>query len=261
MSTSSASTSNDAPHVDSSAHGGGDPGPTTGTSDWQQYARFRGRIIHREQLAKDTHVFTLERPDGFRFSPGQGVNLTIDRKEHRTQKHPMFLTGLPHERRLEIFVHGNEAEDSQNRTMIEDCPVGTRLLFTAAEDFVHYQSPGVFIAAGAGIAAFASIFRHLNATEQIDGHRLFLVNERREDVVLQSEWFRYFGHSVTSTLTEEEHRDFEHGTVDRDWLQNRVNDFNQSFYVCGPPRMTERLQQTIEDLGGEVQTVPWPGSK
>ena len=240
---------------------GGDPEPRTGTTDWQQYARFRGRIIHREPLARHTHVFTLELPDGFRFTPGQGVQLTIDREGHREQKQPMFLTGLSHERRLEIFVHDDQADGSPNHTLVHDCPVGTRLLFSPAEDFVRYQSPGVFIAAGAGIAAFASILRHLNATEQVDGHRLFLINDRREDVVLQAEWFRYLGPSVTSTLTEEEHRDFEHGTVDREWLEKRVDDFNQPFYVCGPPELTERLEETIQDLGGEVQVIKWPGSK
>ena len=241
-------------------HADGSPKPRTGTEDWKQYSQHRGRIIYREPVAASTHVLIVEKPDGFDYQAGQGVELSIDREGHREQKHPMFLTSLPGEPRLEMLVHVGEGESDQNSVIANDCPIGTRLLFDDAQDMLHYTGPGVFIAGGAGVAAFLGTFRHLAKTDELDGNRLFLVNNRKDEVVMQSELFRRFGHSVTSTLLEEEDRDHEYGPVDREWLEKRVGQFDQPFYLCGPPEMVETLESTVRDLGGEVQTVPWPGS-
>lgn len=236
-----------------------DPKPATGTEDWQQYAKHRGRILHHESVNPVITSIIVEKPDGFDFEPGDAVQLALDIEGKREDKNPMAIASLPHQRRLEFFIHTADGESDFN-VALADAKVGTRVLFDDAESMVPRQDGGVYIAGGGGLTAFVSIFRDLDRRGEIDGNRLFMVNETRDEVFLQSEMFRTFGHSVTSTLTKQEHRDFEHGEVDKQWLESRVKTFDQPFFVAGPPSMVKDIAATIEQLGGEVHTVSWPGA-
>ena len=241
------------------AQADGSPAPATGTEDWQQFAKYRGRILHHESVAKDMLSIIVEKPDGFEFTAGQGVDLTLDVEGWREKKSPMAIASLPHQRRLEFYIHAADGEAAVNREIAES-KVGTRLLFNDANDMLRDEGPGVYIAGGAGLATFVAKFRDLDRRGEIEGNRLFLVNERRDEVFLQSEMFRLFGRSVTSTLTKQEHRDFEHGEIDREWIEKRVGCVDQPFYIAGPPSMTREIASIIEELGGTAQTIDWEGA-
>ena len=239
----------------------GDPAPETGTADWKQYAQYRGRILFRDRLSRSMVQIIVEKPDDFEFEPGQGVQMSIDEEGRREDKCPMFIASLPHERRVEFLVHDDGDESTLNQYLAGECPIGTRVLFDAPETMVRNEGPGVMIAAGAGLAAFVSLIRSANQRDAIDGHRLFMVNPTADDVFLQREMVRVLGHSVTSTLTEQQHRDFEHGQVDRTWLEDRVKQYDQPFYLAGPKSMVHELESILNDLGAtNIQTVPWENS-
>jgi hypothetical protein len=89
----------------------------------------------------------------------------------------------------------------------------------------------------------------LEHQEKLSGNRLFYSCRRKADVMLQGELFRMLGRSVVCTLTHEQHVDYEHGRIDRAWLEARVDNFDQPFYLCGPPKMTDALKQTLQELG------------
>jgi hypothetical protein len=237
-----------------------DTQPQSGTSDWQRHGEHRGRVLHREPLAKNVHLYTVEKPEGFEFTPGQAVELAIDEVGFREKKHPFTITSLPSNPRLEFVIKSYPTDQFPDHEGVtehlgRDIEVNDRVIFSDPWGTIQYQGPGVFIAGGAGMTPFISILRQLEQDRKLEGNRLFFSNKRREDVFLQGELFRMLGHSVVCTLTQERHRDYEYGRIDKQWLEHRVDDFDQPFYLCGPPAMVDDLKQTLRALGATTESM------
>lgn len=234
--------------------------PQSGTSDWKSYGKFRGRVLHREQLAHRVHLYVTEKPEGFDFSPGQAVELSIDEVGYRDKKRPFTITSLPGNPRLEFVIKTYPTEkfpehEGVTEHLGRDIEVNDRVIFGDPWGAIEYRGPGVFIAGGAGITPFIAILRKLEQEGRLEGNRLFFSNKKHEDVFLQGELFRVLGRAVVCTLTQEEHRDYEHGRIDKEWLKGRVDDFSQPFYLCGPPSMVEDLKKTLGDLGAAPESL------
>lgn len=169
--------------------------PKSGTSDWSQFAKHRARVLHREPLAKNVHLYVVEKPVDFTFRPGQAVELAIDEQNWRDDKHPFTITSLPCNPRLEFIIksyHVEEHPDHEGMTehLGRDIQVNDRVIFGDAWGAIEYKGHGVFIAGGAGITPFVSIFRELEQKQELDGNRLFFSNKTAEDVFLQGDLFR-----------------------------------------------------------------------
>lgn len=239
--------------------------PKSGTSDWNEFGKHRGRVLHREQLAEKTHLYIVEKPDDFTFRPGQAVELAIDEEGWRDEKRPFTITSLPSNPRLEFViksypVRNNSDHDGMTEHLGREVEVNDRVIFSDAWGAIEYQGPGVFIAGGAGITPFIAILRELEQNMQLDGNRMFFSNKTAADVFMQAELFRCLGHRVVCTLTQEEHRDYEHGRIDKAWLQSRVDNFDQPFYVCGPPSMVEDICDALEELGAKSDSLVFEDS-
>lgn len=237
-----------------------DPQPKSGTADWHDHAPYRGRVLHREKLADNVHLYVVEKPDGYTFHPGQATELSIDEVGWRDKKRPFTFTSLPSNPRLEFIIKSYPTSQFPKHSgMTEhlgrDIQVGDRVLFGEAWGAIRYQGPGVFLAGGAGITPFISILRQLEQQQALEEHRLFFSNRTSNDVFLQGELFRCLGHNVVCTLTEEEHPDYENGRIDRDWLESRVRDFDQAFYLCGPPAMVDQLEETLAQCGASPESI------
>lgn len=246
--------------VDQEVRSDGSPKPATGTENWQQHAKFRGRILYRDAVSSNMVSIIVEKPEGFDFKPGQGVSLSLDIDGKQDQKHPMAIVSLPHNPRLEFLIHNSSGESKLNVSLAEEVKIGTRVLFDDPTTMIEDEGPGVFVAGGAGLATFVSILRDRDRRGKLDGCRVFLVNDKSDEVYLQSELIRTLGHSITSTLTAEENRDFEQGPVDKKWLESRVESFDKPFYISGPSEMVKSVAAAVKQLGGKSQTVSWDGA-
>lgn len=234
--------------------------PQSGTVDWQRYAKHRGRIVYREAIAENVNLYVVEKPEGFQFTPGQAVELSIDQPGWRDEKHPFTITSLPTDPRLEFMIKSYPTDQFPKHSgftehLQKHCPVGERLLFGSAWGAIKYQGPGVFLAGGAGVTPFVAIVRQLVQRDELEGNRMFFSNKTAKDVFLQGELFRCFGRRVVCTLTGERHRDFEHGRIDKQWLEKRVDNFDQPFYLCGPPEMVDELKDTLNQLGASTESI------
>ncbi|MCC9654572.1 FAD-binding oxidoreductase [Rhodopirellula halodulae] len=234
--------------------------PQSGTTDWDSYGKHRGRVLHREQLAEHVNLYVVEKPEGFEFRPGQAVELSIDEVGYREKKRPFTITSLPNNPRLEFIIKSYPtAEFPEHEGVTEhlgrEIEVNDRVIFGDPWGTIEYQGPGVFIAGGAGITPFVSILRQLERDGELEGNRLFFSNKQHQNVFLQGELFRILGHAVVCTLTQEQHRDYEQGRIDQQWLQKRVDDFSQPFYLCGPPAMVNELKETLSKLGAKTESM------
>lgn len=236
------------------------PGRATdeaGSQTWQEYGKYRSRVVHREPLGRRVHLYVVEKPEGFRFEPGQAVELSIDEDGWRDEKRPFTITSLPSNPRLEFVIKSYPtADEPEHDGMTEhlgrEVEVGDHVIFGDAWGAIRYRGPGVFIAGGAGVTPFIAILRRLEQQEQIPGNRLFFSNKTAQDVFLQGEFSRVLGADAVFTLTGEDNPLYESGRIDRDWLEQRIDDFSQCFYVCGPPAMVDDILSALKSLGAQA---------
>ena len=81
------------------------------------------------------------------------------------------------------------------------------------------------------------------------GNTLIFGNRTKPDIILEQELEEMLGERFINVLSEEEVAGYEHGMIERQLLQKYIKDFNQRFYVCGPPPMMEMVTGHLSDLG------------
>ena len=105
------------------------------------------------------------------------------------------------------------------------------------------------------VTPFIAIFRDLEKNEKLDGNRLLFSNQTEDDVILAGEFKRLFGDDALYTVTEEDSATYESGRIDKDFLRKHVDDFDQHFYVCGPPAMVDDVIGQLKDLGADDDKI------
>lgn len=209
---------------------------------------YNTRLLMSGFVTHDTRRFVIERPDGFAFEPGQGVELSIEREPWQGSGHPFTPTCLPQDRVVELTI--KRYPESDGFTMaLHDLEPGAPLSISDAFGSITYQGPGVFIAAGAGVTPFLAILRRLATEDSLAGHRLLYSNKTAADVICGEELRYYLGDRAQFAFTREPPAGQATRRIDREYLREQIADFGQYFYVCGPDTFVEAVNQSLMDLG------------
>ena len=222
---------------------------TEDSQDLPEFAKHKSRVLYKEPVANNVNLYIVEKPSGLDFRPGQTVDLSIDEDDWREAKRPFTFTSLPHNARLEFVIKSYPKRDGVTDQLQRDVEVNDNVLLSDPWGAIKYEGPGVFLAGGAGITPFLAIFRDLERKGELSGNRLYFSNKTTDDVIMQGELSRMLGHDAVFTLTQQRHDDYAHGRIDKQWLEKHVDDFNQKFYLCGPPQMIKDLRKALTELG------------
>lgn len=211
-------------------------------------------LLMSAPVTHDTKRFVFTRPANFDFSPGQGVELAIDLPDWRDEPRPFTPTSLPTDRVLEFTIKGYADHDGMTRKLHTLQPGAT---LTISEPFgtIAYRGRGVFVAGGAGITPFIAILRELAQAGKAAGHSLIFSNKTPADVICQQELLAYLGERCCFTCTAGSVPGYESRRVDKSFLAEKISEFEQNFYVCGPPAFTEAVTKALESLGAKPQNV------
>ena len=205
-------------------------------------------------VTHDVHHFKLPKPEGYSFTPGQATEVSINRGDWKKEKRPFTFTSLPDWDHLEFTIksypdHEGVTEELSRlhveEELILDDPWGT----------IEYKGPGTFIAGGAGVTPFIAILRSLKDKGDLDGHRLIFANKTEADIILRDEWDKMPGLEVIHIVSDDETSNLPQGFVDREFLEERIGDFSQHFYVCGPEPMQKSVMSALEDLGADPEAL------
>jgi ferredoxin-NADP reductase len=211
-------------------------------------------ILMTEFVTHDVKRFILQKPKGFKFVPGQGTLVAIAKPGLKDEAHPFTPTSLADDRVLEFTIKGYPEHHGLTEKLHQLRP-GDKLLVGDAFGTIQYQGPGVFIAGGAGITPFIAILRDLGRRGKLAGHSLIFSNKTRDDILLEKELRHYLGDRCLFTLTNESMPGYERRLVDEAFLEEKVRDFKQAFYVCGPPQMVEDVGGILRRLGAKPDHV------
>ena len=126
-------------------------------------------IVSVTEIIPRTHnvkTFRVTKPEGFEFTPGQAVDLSLNEEGWKDNKHPFTFTCLPDDNYLEFTI---KLYDNPNglTNKLKTIEPGAEFEISGAWGAIEYKGEGVFIAGGAGVTPFISIFRSLNAQNKI----------------------------------------------------------------------------------------------
>jgi ferredoxin-NADP reductase len=225
-------------------------------------------LVAREEIAKGTVAFHLRKPDGFEFSAGQAVYVTLRnsaKSDPEGRVRTFSIASPPQDPELVIATRLRDTSFKRGlmnlplRTAIEiEGPYGDLSLH---EDPAR---PAVFLAGGIGITPFRSMI--LDATKRGLPHRQFLFYSNRipeqapflaelTEIEKQNPRFR-----LIATITDAEGActDWrgERGQITREMIVKHVGDIAAPvYYVAGPPAMVSAMEELLRDAGVKSEDV------
>ena len=216
------------------------------------------KIHEIADLTHNVRRYTLEKPAGFSFAPGQATDVSLDEDGWRDTKHPFTFTALPDAPTLEFTIKSYFATGGDGLTeRLYGYKPGQSLIIREPWGTITYKGPGVFIAGGAGVTPFIAILRNLHQQRKMDGHTLIVSNRTEADIILRDEFESFRGLETIWTVTDDAASSLLHARIDATFLRAHLKDFARNFYLCGPDDMVKQLRSTLKELGASVENVTW----
>lgn len=212
------------------------------------------KILTIKDITHDVKSFILEKPTGYKFTPGQATEVAVDEEGWRDEKRPFTFTSLNKSPHLEFIIKRYDDHDGVTQK-IHSLGFGDHLLIDEPWGTITYKGPGVFLAGGAGVTPFISIFRSLRDEEALIGNKLLFGNKTEKDIILKEEFEKMLGDQFVNILSDEEKEGFHHGFMDQAFLESQIQDFDQPFYVCGPKPFNESVMKNLKEFGADPDSL------
>ena len=205
------------------------------------------KIISIEPVTHNVKHFKVEKPGGYQFIPGQATEVAINKPQWKDERRPFTFTSLNEWDHLEFTIKIYSDHDGVTN-QLGQLKAGDELLLHDVWGAIQYKGEGTFIAGGAGVTPFIAIFRQLRKDHKLGNNRLIFSNKRHNDIILKDEFTAMLGENFINTLTQEEVAGYDHHKVDEEYLRQKISDFFQHFYICGPDAMVKDVQTILQKL-------------
>lgn len=212
------------------------------------------KVLEAYYITHDVKCFMVEKPEGFDFIPGQATDVSINLPEWKNELRPFTFTCLKEKKYLEFMIKIYKNHEGVTN-MLGRINKGAELILHDVFGAIQYKGPGVFIAGGAGITPFVSIFRNLYTHRQIRGNKLIYSNKTSWDVILEEELQKMLKNDFMTVFTRENVIGFLERRIDRNFLIENIANFGQYFYVCGPDQFVKSISGYLFDLGASSDCV------
>jgi ferredoxin-NADP reductase len=205
------------------------------------------KILAIRKVTHDVKRFRVEKPEGYSFIPGQATEVSVNTPELKDEKRPFTFTCLNREQYLEFTIKIYPSHNGVTNELGKLKP-GAELIIRDVWGAISYKGKGVFIAGGAGVTPFISIFRDLRAKDEIAGNRLIFANKTKADIILENEFRDMLGDAFINILSDEKDNAYFHGMITEDFLKDNIGN-SKNFYLCGPPPMIDAVKKQLATLG------------
>lgn len=212
------------------------------------------KILSVTGVTHDVKSFRIEKPAGYRFTPGQATEVSVNKPGWEEERRPFTFTSLNHEPTLEFTIKGYKDHEGVTN-QIHQLEEGDQLIIRDVWGAIEYKGPGYFIAGGAGITPFIAILRQLKKDDQASGNVLYFSNKTALDVILEEELYEILGADAHFILTKGDTHGYEHGYINKAFLDTNVTDLRKHFYVCGPDKMISDVNGALEQMGVQPDAV------
>ena len=208
------------------------------------------KILKIGTVTHNVKNFIIEKPEGYKFIPGQATDVSINAPELKNEKRPFTFTSKNSDLVLEFTI---KRYDGVTKKFHELNP-GDEIILREPFGTISYEDEGTFIAGGAGITPFLSIFRDIG--EEVAGKsKLIFSNKTHKDIICERELKEMFKENVVFLLTDENKKGYIHKRINKNFLNKEIIDFNQYFYICGPPKFVKDIKRNLIKLGADKDKI------
>ena len=212
------------------------------------------KIKSIEPATYDVLRIVTDKPAQYIFVPGQATEVSINKNGWRDEKRPFTFTSLPKDDYLEFTIKTYPTHKGVTNELLK-AKANDELILRDVFGAIAYKGEGVFIAGGAGVTPFISIFRQLNSTNDLGNNKLIFANKTKRDIILQQELKSLLGDNFSNILSDEKTDEYAYGHITEDFLKATMGSVNQKFYVCGPPPMMDTVERQLADLQVNKQSI------
>lgn len=214
-------------------------------------------IVKIESIDKVTHNvlrIVTEKPKQYAFTPGQATEISINKNAWKDKKNPFTFTCLPDDNYLEFTIKIYPSHNGVTNELLY-LKINDELILHEVFGAINYKGEGIFIAGGAGVTPFISIFRHLESEHKLGNNKLLFANKTKDDIMLEDEFKKLLGTNFINILSDEKVDAYDNGHITKDFIQANCGGTNKLFYLCGPPPMMEAIEKQLADLHIDKKSV------
>lgn len=199
------------------------------------------------RVTHDVLQIRTTKPSNYSFTPGQATDVSINNDGWKDEIRPFTFTSLPEDDHIEFTIKTYPAHHGFTNQLILLKKDDELILHDVFGD-IAYRGEGVFIAGGAGVTPFISIFRYLQSRNEIGNNKLIFANKLKEDIILEQEFKQLLNENFINILSGENVDEYAHGYITEDFLKMHIPDHNKYVYLCGPPPMMDAIEKQLINL-------------
>ncbi|HEY6915732.1 MAG TPA: hypothetical protein VI413_13735 [Paludibacter sp.] len=211
-------------------------------------------ITSIRHITHDVLQIVTEKPIQYKFTPGQATEIAINKEGWREQTRPFTFTCLPGDDYLEFTIKTYPARKGVTNELLK-LKTADELILHEVFGAISYKGEGVFIAGGAGVTPFISIFKYLQSKNKIGNNKLIFANKTKADIILEKEFNSLLDKNFINILSDEKVEGFAYGQITEDFLKAYVNDSTGHVYLCGPPPMMDAVLKQLSALGVDENII------
>ena len=212
------------------------------------------KIRSIDQVTHDVKQFKLDKPEGYKFTPGHATEVSINKEGWKDEKRPFTFTSLNEDNFLEFTIKIYPDHDGVTEQLDKLKP-GDEMIIRDTWGAIEYKGPGYIIAGGAGITPYIAMLRDLDKKSKTEGLRLIYSNKTDKDIILKEELDKLLNKNTTYVITDQDDTKYTKGYLNKEFLKDHIKDLDGRFYVCGPPKMTEEINNILKKLGADTDAV------
>jgi len=214
-------------------------------------------LVKIRSINKVTHnvlMIATEKPQGYSFTPGQATEVSLNRIGWQNEKRPFTFTCLPDDDYLEFTIKTYPSHKGVTNELLQ-LKQNDELILHDVFGAISYKGEGVFIAGGAGLTPFISIFRFLRSKNEIGDNKLIFANKTKGDIILKEEFENLLGEKFINILSAENAAGYAHGYITEEFLKANITKLSKRIYLCGPEPMMESVESQLSNLNVDPASI------
>jgi len=212
------------------------------------------KIKSIQHITHDVLQIVTEKPLHYNFTPGQATEIAINKDDWKDKKRPFTFTCLPDNDFLQFTIKTYPLHKGVTNELLK-LKKGDELILHEVFGAISYKGKGLFIAGGAGVTPFISIFRDLQSKNEIGNNKLIFANKTKDDIILAQEFKSLLGDNFINILSDQKTDEYAYGQITESFLNDNIDCIDGQFYICGPPPMMEAVQKQLSNLGIDKETI------
>lgn len=212
------------------------------------------KIKSIKHVTHDVLQIVTEKPRHLSFAPGQAIEISINKEGWKNEKRPFTFTCLPDTTYLEFMIKTYPSHKGVTNELL-NLKKNDEFILHDVFGAIAYRGEGIFIAGGAGVTPFISIFRDLQAKNKTGNNKLIFANKTIGDIILADEFKKILDKNFINILSDEIVEGYAHGQITEGFLKVHLNDATKNVYICGPVPMIDAVEKQLSNLGISKKTI------